>query len=71
MGIHDRSGNAPEASEELKAMGKEVHNALTALREATETKNRATLTKVEDFFTKYEDEKPQSCARCRASRSID
>lgn len=46
----------PTPSEELKKLGGEVHNALTALRESTETKNADTLKKVEKFFEKYEDE---------------
>jgi HK97 family phage major capsid protein len=46
----------PEASEELKKLGGEVRNALTALKEATEAKSQDTLEKVSTFFKKYEDE---------------
>lgn len=46
----------PEASAELEKLGRDVKSALTALSESVETKNKETLTNVEQWFSKYEKE---------------
>jgi HK97 family phage major capsid protein len=47
---------SPEATAELKKLGREVHNALDALRSSIEAKDIAKTRRVEEFFSKYEDE---------------
>lgn len=47
---------APEASVELKKLGEDVRSALDTLQKAIDTKNKETLSNVEMFFKKYEDE---------------
>lgn len=46
----------PEASAELKKLGTEVRSALSTLQESVEAKNKETLTNVEQWFKKYEDQ---------------
>lgn len=47
---------APEASDELKKLGKDVHNALDALTKSVEAKNQETANNVKAWFDKYENE---------------
>lgn len=56
MGIFDREPAHAEPHAELKKLNEDVHNALTALREASDQKNVETVDRVEKFFEKYEEE---------------
>ncbi len=46
----------PEATAELKRMGRDVHSALAELKSAIESKNAVTERRIRDWFSKYEDE---------------
>ncbi len=53
---YDLDERKPEASEELKKLGRDVRSALDTLKDATEKKNEATLNEVKKFFAQYEEE---------------
>jgi HK97 family phage major capsid protein len=55
MSFYDRDNRAPEPAAELKKLTGQVHNALSALKDAVDSKNEVTEKKVRDFFDKYED----------------
>lgn len=50
----DGSGAPPEMSAELKKLNTEVKDALVSMREGLETRNAATVKKVEEWLTAYE-----------------